>query len=86
MATGKGLRLEKNITGKSSAMKTQFSTNGILMDKYIQSKKFYFLILSSILFLLGALTKENAVSWFIVEFMLIWQIYFLTNKSPQIFT
>ena len=54
--------------------------------KYIQSKKFYFLILSSILFLLGALTKENAVSWFIVEFMLIWQIYFLTNKSPEIFT
>ena len=35
MATGKGLRLEKNITGKSSAMKTQFSTIGILMDKYI---------------------------------------------------
>ncbi len=54
--------------------------------KYIQSKKIYFLILSSILFLLGALTKENAVSWFIVEFMLIWQVYFLANKSPEIFT
>ncbi len=54
--------------------------------KYIQSKKFYLLILSSFLFLLGTLTKENAVSWFIVEFMLIWQIYFLANKSPEIFT
>lgn len=54
--------------------------------KYIQSKKFYYLILSSFLFLLGTLTKENAASWFIVEFMLIWQIYFLANKSPEIFT
>ncbi|MBN8569574.1 MAG: hypothetical protein J0M18_08085 [Ignavibacteria bacterium] len=54
--------------------------------KYIQSKKFYLLILSSFLFLLGTLTKENAVSWLIVEFMLIWQIYFLANKSPEIFT
>lgn len=54
--------------------------------KYIQSKKFYLLILSSFLFLLGTLTKENTVSWLIVELLLIWQIYFLANKSPKIFT
>ena len=53
---------------------------------YIQNKKFIFLILSSALFLLGCLTKENALSWFAVEFFLLWQIYFLYNKPPQLFT
>lgn len=54
--------------------------------KFIQSKNFLFLIISSLLFFLGALTKENAISWFVVEFMLVWQIYFLCNKPPSIFT
>lgn len=54
--------------------------------KYIQSRNFLFLIISSLLFLLGTITKENVVSWFVVEFMLVWQIYFLCNKPPSIFS
>jgi len=54
--------------------------------QYIQKKNFYFLIISSVFFLLGTLTKENALSWFIVEFLLLWQMYYLLNKPPQLFT
>lgn len=53
---------------------------------YIERKKFYFLIFSSFLFFLGTLTKENALSWVVVEFFLLWQIYFLYNKPPALFT
>lgn len=54
--------------------------------KYVQSKKIPHLMFSSLLFFLGTLTKENALCWFIVEFMLLWQIYFLSNQSSAIFT
>lgn len=52
---------------------------------YIERKTFYYLLISSILFLTGTLTKENATCWFAVEFLLFWFIYRLRNRPPELF-
>ena len=54
--------------------------------KFIQSDRKSFLTISAAIYLLGLFTKENAISWFVVEFVLIWQIYRLLNSPPLIFS
>lgn len=52
--------------------------------KFIQTNRKRYLSISAAIYLLGLFTKENALSWFVVEFVLIWQIYRLLNRPPQL--
>jgi hypothetical protein len=53
--------------------------------KYIQQNNFYFLLISVLLFFSGTLVKENATCWFAVEFLLLWLIYRIKNRPPELF-
>lgn len=53
---------------------------------FIEKNKKFFLVASALVYLAALLSKENAASWFIVEFILIWLLYFLNNKPPALFS
>jgi hypothetical protein len=54
--------------------------------RFIQTQRKLYLTISAAIYILGLFTKENALSWFVVEVVLIWQIYRLLNRPPQLFS